>query len=56
MLLNLLHRKTLFSEDVARNYFRQLVSAVDHSHLAHIVHRDLKLENLLLDESDNLLV
>ncbi|WOK95060.1 hypothetical protein Cni_G03767 [Canna indica] len=41
-------------EDVARNYFRQLVSAVDFCHGRGVYHRDLKLENLLLDEQGNL--
>jgi serine/threonine protein kinase len=45
-----------FTEEKARYYFRQLVSAMDHSHNANIVHRDLKLENLLLDENKDLLI
>ena len=43
-------------EPEARKYFRQLISAIDHSHRANVVHRDLKLENMLLDENKNLLV
>ncbi|KAG6512265.1 CBL-interacting protein kinase 6-like [Zingiber officinale] len=41
-------------EDAARHYFRQLVSAVDFCHGRGVYHRDLKLENLLLDEQGNL--
>lgn len=37
-------------EQVARSYFRQLISAVDYCHSRGVFHRDLKLENLLLDQ------
>ena len=43
-------------EDVARHYFRQLISAVDFCHARGVYHRDLKPENLLLDEAGNLKV
>ena len=56
MLLNKLNTRAYIPEPEARKYFRQLVSAIDHCHLATIVHRDIKLENLLLDANDNLLV
>ncbi|XP_074581928.1 CBL-interacting protein kinase 6-like [Curcuma longa] len=41
-------------EDAARHYFRQLVCTVDFCHGRGVYHRDLKLENLLLDEQGNL--
>ncbi|KAL2896385.1 CBL-interacting serine/threonine-protein kinase 6 [Bienertia sinuspersici] len=43
-------------ETVARSYFRQLISAVDYCHSRGVFHRDLKLENLLLDQDDNIKV
>ena len=41
------------SEYEARRIFRQMVSAVDHMHQRGVVHRDLKLENILLNSSLN---
>lgn len=43
-------------EDVARNYFQQLISAIDFCHSRGVYHRDLKPENLLLDEDGHLKV
>lgn len=54
---NLMHRiyeKKRLEEAEARRYIRQLVSAVEHLHRAGVVHRDLKIENLLLDEDNNI--
>ena len=42
------HRQ--LSERVARKFFRQLLSAVDYLHEAGIVHRDLKIENVMVEE------
>uniref|UniRef100_A0A0X3PNT0 MAP/microtubule affinity-regulating kinase 3 n=1 Tax=Schistocephalus solidus TaxID=70667 RepID=A0A0X3PNT0_SCHSO len=41
------------AEKEARAKFRQIVSAVQYCHQKHVVHRDLKAENLLLDASMN---
>eukprot|EP00047_Mylnosiga_fluctuans_P014026 m.34765 g.34765 ORF g.34765 m.34765 type:complete len:686 (-) comp5263_c0_seq1:268-2325(-) len=41
-------------EKEVRKYIRQLVSAVDSMHKSGVVHRDLKAENLLLDDALNL--
>nr|ATO58463.1 serine/threonine-protein kinase [Hevea brasiliensis] len=40
-----------FSEDEARYFFQQLISGVSYCHALQICHRDLKLENTLLDGS-----
>ncbi|XP_029007155.1 NUAK family SNF1-like kinase 2 isoform X2 [Betta splendens] len=45
--------KRHISEQEARHFFRQIVSAVHYCHQNGIVHRDLKLENILLDDKGN---
>lgn len=40
-----------FSEDEARFFFQQLISGVGYCHSMQVCHRDLKLENTLLDGS-----
>ena len=41
-------------EDEARRWARQLASAVSHLHACDIVHLDVKLENMFIDQSDRL--
>jgi protein-serine/threonine kinase len=43
-------------ESLACRLFAQLVSGVDYMHSKGIVHRDLKLENLLLDKHKNIII
>ncbi|KAJ0240092.1 Protein kinase domain-containing protein [Hirschfeldia incana] len=43
-------------QGVARSYFQQLISSVAFCHSRGVYHRDLKLENLLLDDEGNLKV
>ncbi|CAN3376997.1 hypothetical protein DIURU_002002 [Diutina rugosa] len=43
-------------ESVAKKLFAQLVSGVDYMHSKGLVHRDLKLENLLLDKHKNVII
>lgn len=43
-------------ESVAKKLFAQLVSGVDYMHSKGLIHRDLKLENLLLDKHKNVVI
>lgn len=42
------------NEKEARKKFKQIVAAVSYCHSRHVVHRDLKAENLLLDAGLNI--
>jgi serine/threonine protein kinase len=48
-LLNKLKESGSLREEEARFYFQQIISAVSFCEKQHIAHRDLKLENVLLD-------
>ncbi|KAL8754453.1 MAG: hypothetical protein Q9199_004328 [Rusavskia elegans] len=50
----LLHR--YLKDNAARKLFAQLISGVGYLHKKGIVHRDLKLENLLLDRNKNIII
>ncbi|KAJ8368562.1 hypothetical protein SKAU_G00085900 [Synaphobranchus kaupii] len=53
-LMNRIYEKQHLEEREVQKYILQLVMAVEHLHRAGVVHRDLKIENLLLDENDNI--
>lgn len=46
----------LSSEDQARLYTAEIVSAVSHLHSKGIVHRDLKPENILMDSHGHVII
>ncbi|XP_053396268.1 uncharacterized protein LOC123550921 isoform X2 [Mercenaria mercenaria] len=49
-----LSEKKKLSERECQKFIRQMASAVDHMYTSNITHRDLKLENLLLDKDNNI--
>lgn len=51
----ILHERYL-KDNAARRLFAQLVSGVGYLHKKGIIHRDLKLENLLLDRNRNIII
>ncbi|KAF7684084.1 putative serine/threonine-protein kinase KIN1 like protein [Astathelohania contejeani] len=53
-LTNILERKERLNESECRRYFRQMISALDYIHSNMIAHRDLKLENIMVDEYGNI--
>ncbi|KAM3228856.1 hypothetical protein ACQJBY_060045 [Aegilops geniculata] len=55
-LFDTIYTNGRLKEEEARKYFQQLINAVDYCHSRGVYHRDLKLENLLLDAAGNLKV
>uniref|UniRef100_UPI003AB0A125 NUAK family SNF1-like kinase 1 n=1 Tax=Centroberyx gerrardi TaxID=166262 RepID=UPI003AB0A125 len=52
-LYDYVHERRRLPETEARDIFRQITSAVHYCHKNGVVHRDLKLENILLDQDLN---
>lgn len=41
-------------EEEAKSLFRQIVEGIDYLHKKNVAHRDIKLENILLDEGNTI--
>ncbi|KAI8071804.1 kinase-like domain-containing protein [Gongronella butleri] len=50
-LLHYIVKRQRLSEKRARSFARQIVSALDYMHRNSLVHRDLKIENILIDKT-----
>ncbi|KAI8920412.1 kinase-like domain-containing protein [Entophlyctis helioformis] len=48
--------RSYLKEKEAATFFAQLIAGISYLHKNHIVHRDLKLENLLLDHKKNIII
>jgi serine/threonine protein kinase len=48
--------KGKLSEEEAKDFFTQLVDAVNYCHRERVIHRDLKLENILLENKGSKVV
>ena len=52
-LFNFVKKRRKLSEKMAKFLFRQIILGIQHIHSKNVVHRDIKLENILIDFNNN---
>lgn len=52
LFAKIINQEYIYTENQIAFILRQLLSSVNHMHDNHIIHRDIKLENIMVDESD----
>lgn len=55
-LLNYVRKRRRLKEDLAKYFFKQIIEALHYIHQKNIVHRDIKLDNILLNHQGNVKV
>ena len=53
-LLSFVRKRTKLNEVTSKFIFRQIIEALQYIHSQNIVHRDIKLDNILIDLSNNI--
>ncbi len=55
-LLSFVRKRSKLNEKIAKFIFRQIIEALNYIHLKGIVHRDIKLDNILIDLNNTIKV
>ena len=53
-LLNYVRKRRKLNENTAKVIFKQILSALEYLHSMNVLHRDIKLDNILLDSKGNI--
>ena len=53
-LLNYVRKRRKLNETLAKYLFKQIIEGIGYIHSKNILHRDIKLENILLDDKGHI--